>query len=127
MQNKAFRFGPNEVQNSLANIFNPGTCTGGVLNGSTFTSGVYTSLYVILRHIRITNNSATPLAVQLFVGASAAGATTTEFAFAGYTVPANGYVDWYGYMRLDVGDFLTGFTSVSNSLTIIGEGEIGVA
>ena len=42
-------------------------------------------------------------------------------------VAANDYVDWYGALRLDSADFLVGGASANTTLTIQGEGEIGVA
>jgi hypothetical protein len=45
-------------------------------------------------------------------------------------VPANGVVDWNAAspgMRIDSTDFLTGQADANASLTIQGEGEIGVS
>ena len=56
-----------------------------------------------------------------------ANAAGTEFIGTGVSVPANSYVDWYGEARLDAADFLVGGASAITSLTISGEGEIGVA
>jgi hypothetical protein len=42
------------------------------------------------------------------------------------SISANSYVDWYGRLPLYQGDFLSGLASASTTLTIEGEGEIGV-
>lgn len=126
-QNKPFRFGPAYLANVATNILNPGTTTGGVLNGGTFAAGSYTSLRILLRHIRITNTTGGAVTCTLYIGATGGSTGGTEFAFKATSVPANSALDWYGYCPLDTVDFLTGLASASNSLTIEGEGEVGVA
>ena len=78
---------------------------GNLFNPGTLAGGVNppagTNQYWILRHIRLVNKTA--------------GAVTFS------------YVDWYGALRLDVADFLTGVASAATSLTIEAEGEQGVA
>jgi hypothetical protein len=123
MQQKAFRFGPAALANAAANILNPGTTTGGVNS----TASPYGNLRIILTHIRIVNKTAGAVTATLYVGATGGSAAGTEFAFNGYSVPANSYVDWYGRMPLDTADLLTGLAGAATSLTIEGEGEIGVA
>ncbi len=121
MQNKAFRFGPVALSNTLTtNILNPPTASGGVGAGSS-------SQYIILRHIRIVNKTASAVTFSLWLGATGANAAGTEVVGQGYSVAANSAFDWYGYMRLDAADFLVGGASAATSLTIQGEGEIGVA
>jgi hypothetical protein len=43
------------------------------------------------------------------------------------SVAANSYIDWYGALRLDAADFLVGGASAATSLSIEGEGEVGVS
>jgi len=122
--NKILRVGPVALGAAVANLINPPTLTGG--------AGVAGSnTYVILRHIRIVNKSAAAANATLYVGATAGSGAGTEFAFNGTSIPANGnpgnYVDWYGLLRLDVADFLTGLASAAGALTFEAEGEIGVA
>jgi hypothetical protein len=120
MQNKVFRFGPVAVANAAGNLLNPATATGGVNAGSS-------SQYLIMKHLRVVNKTAGPVTVSLFIGATGGSAAGTEFAFSATSVPANSYVDWYGSLRLDAADFLTGLASATTSLVIEGEGEVGVA
>jgi hypothetical protein len=121
MQNKRFRFGPLALTNTLTtNILNPPTTTGGVNAGSS-------PQYILLRHVRIVNKSASPASFSLYLGATGANAAGTEVLGTGKTVPANDYIDWYGELRIDSTDFLVGGASAAVSLTIQGEGEIGVA
>ena len=120
--NKAFNFGPLALTNTLTtNIFNPGTTAGGVNSGTPGT------LYAILKHIRIVNKTAGAVTFSLWKGATGANAAGTEFIGIGVSVPANSYFDWYGLARFDAADFLVGGASAATSLSIQGEGEIGVA
>lgn len=123
MQNKKFRFGPVALANAAANILNPGTTTGGV----NATAAPYDKTRIILTHIRIVNKTAGAVTCTLFIGATGGSAAGTEFGFNGYSIPANSYVDWNGSMPLDTPDFLTGLASAATSLTIQGEGEVGIA
>lgn len=118
--NKAFRFGPVAVAAAAGNLLNPATAAGGVNAGSS-------SQYIILRHIRVVNKDSSSRNISLFIGATGGSAAGTEFAFSATPVAANSYVDWYGAVRLDAADFLTGLASVVTTLVISGEGEIGVA
>lgn len=119
--NKAFRFGPIALTNTLTtNILNPPTATGGVNGGSS-------SAYIILKHMRIVNKTAGAVTFSLWLGATGANVAGTEIVGIGLSVPANSYVDWYGLLRLDAADFLVGGASAATSLSIQGEGEIGVA
>ena len=119
--NKTFRFGPVALSSTLTtNILNPPTATGGVGAGSS-------SNQIVLKHIRILNKTAGAVTFSLYLGATGANAAGTEVIGTALSVAANSYVDWYGLMRLDAADFLVGGASAATSLTIQGEGEIGVA
>lgn len=119
--NKTFRFGPVALSNTLTtNILNPPTATGGVNAGSS-------SNYIVLRHIRIVNKTAGAVTCSFWLGATGANAAGTEVIAQGTSVAANSYIDWYGALRLDAADFLVGGASAATSLSIEGEGEIGVA
>jgi hypothetical protein len=121
MQNKQFRFGPIALTNTLTtNLLNPPTASGGVNGGSS-------GQYIILRHIRIVNKTAGAVTCSFWLGATGANAAGTEVIGQGLSVPANSYVDWYGQLRIEVADFLVGGASALTSLSIEGEGEIGVA
>lgn len=123
MQMKPFRFGPLALTNSVANILNPGTTTGGVNS----TSSPYDKLRIILTHIRVVDKGGAGGSVTLYIGATGGNAAGTEFAFKATAVATNSFVDWYGRCPLDTGDFLTGLANANTTLTIEGEGEIGVA
>jgi hypothetical protein len=119
--NKAFKFGPIAMSNVLTtNILNPGTTTGGVNGGG---SG---NLYLIIKHIRIVNKAAVAVTFSLWLGATGANTAGTEIIGQALSVAANSYIDWYGLLRMDVADFLVGGASAATSLSIQGEGEIGV-
>lgn len=120
MRNRPFRFGPLALTNTYTtNILNPGTTTGGVNSGAL-------NLRIILRHIRIVNKTAGAVTFRLFLGATGANAAGTEIIGYDLSVAANSYIDWYGYLPLEPADFLVGGASAATSLTIEGEGEIGL-
>lgn len=120
MQNTPFRFGPIALTTTMTtNLLNPATATGGVNGGAA-------SQYIILKHIRIVNKTAGAEEFRLFLGATGANTAGTEVIGYDTSVAANSYVDWYGYLRLTAADFLVGGASANTSLTIQGEGEIGV-
>ncbi len=119
--NKIFRFGPAAVSNSAANILN---CNVTSLSGPVgFTM---TQPFMILRHIRIVNKTSAAVTFSGYIGATGASAAGTEFLGTALSIPANSPYDWYGMARLDVADFFTGLASAATSLTIEGEGEIGL-
>lgn len=119
--NKTVRFGPVAILNTVGNILNPGTLTGGV----NMPSGA--NLYFIVRHIRIVNKTNAIHTISGWVGATGGNAAGTETDWSGSSVAANLWLDWYGLLRLDVADFLTMQADAVTSLVFNGEGEIGVA
>lgn len=121
MQNKSFRFGPVALTTTLTtNVLNPATAAGGVNAGSS-------SQYIILRHVRIVNKTASAATFSLYLGATGANAAGTEVIGTGYSVAANSAFDWYGSLRLDAADFLVGGAGTTLALVIQGEGEVGVS
>ncbi len=120
--NKKFNFGPVALTNSLiTNILNPATAAGGTNGGSS-------AQYILITHMRITNRTAGAVTFTLFKGATGSNTAGTEVAIA-KSVPANDSIDLYfpAGMRFDAADFLVGGASATTSLTIQGEGEIGVS
>ena len=119
--NKIIRMGPVAMAAAAANIVN---CTVTSLSGPVgFTM---TQPYLIIKHIRLVNKTAGAVTATLYVGATGGAAAGTEFAFNATSIPANSYVDWYGQLRLDVADFLTGLAGAATSITFEAEGEIGL-
>jgi hypothetical protein len=120
-QNKVFRFGPIALTSTLiTNLLNPATATGGTNSGSS-------AMYIVLRHIRLVNKTAGAVTASLWLGATGANAAGTEVIVQATSIAANSYLDWYGLLRLDSADFLVGGASANTSLSIEGEGEIGVS
>ena len=76
--------------------------------------------------MRIVNKTAGAVTFSLWKGATGANAAGTEVIGTGYSVAANAAYDWYGMMRFDAADFLVGGASAGTSLSIQGEGEIGL-
>lgn len=120
MQNTPFRFGPVALTNTYTtNILNPPTTTGGTNAGTPNT-------YLILKHIRWVNKTAGVVSFRHFLGATGANVAGTEVLGYDKSVNANDVYDWYGYLKIKVADFLVGGASANTSLTIEGEGEMGV-
>jgi len=121
VQNKVFRFGPIALTTTTTtNLLNPPTASGGTNAGSS-------AQYIILTHLRAVNKTSGAVTVSLWLGATGANAAGTEFVWQGKSVPANDAIDWFGRVRLDSTDFLVGGASANTSLSLQGEGEIGVA
>lgn len=123
VSNRPFNFGPLALTTTLTtNILNP-TITS--LSGPIgFTA---TQPYILIRHMAITNKTASAATFSLWKGASATNAAGTEIR-TGVSVPANSVVDlWFPGpgLRLNSSDFLVGGASAATALTILGEGEIG--
>ena len=119
--NKTFRFGPVALTATLTtNLLNPPTAAGGVNAGSS-------PQYIILKHLRVVNKTSGAATCSFWLGATGANAAGTEVIAQGTSVAANSYLDWFGALRLDSTDFLIGGASALTTLTIQGEGEIGVA
>ena len=123
MQNRAARFGPGAMATAVANLLNCAlTSNSGPLGIS---SPASLALYIIITHIRLVNTAAAAQTVSLFIGTTATSATAAAFAFNGYSIAGNSYVDWYGRVRLDAADYLTGLSSATTT-TWQAEGEIGI-
>jgi hypothetical protein len=119
--NKTFRFGPVALTTTMTtNLLNPPTASGGVNAGSS-------PQYIILKHVRVTNKTASAASFSTWLGATGANAAGTEVIGQGQVVAANSPYDYYGLLRIDAADFLVGGASANGALTISGEGEIGVA
>lgn len=120
--NKVIRMGPVAmVTGSTPNLVNPNVTSVAGPVGFTMTQP-----YLIIRHIRLVNKTAGAITVSLYVGATAAASAGTEFLGTALSIAANSSYDWYGMLRLDVADFLTGSASANTSITFEAEGEIGL-
>ena len=121
--NRTFNFGPVALTNTLTtNILNTAVTS---LSGTV--GYTQTQAYIVLRHIRVVNKTAGAVTFSLWKGASTGNAAGTEVVGIGQSVAANSAYDWYGTMRFDSADFLVGGASAATSLSIQGEGEIGLS
>jgi hypothetical protein len=120
--NKTIKFGPVYIAGTAGNLFNVAV--------TSMTGPVGITLgqpYAILRHIRIVNRTTSAATFSLFIGATGGSAAGTEFMGGTLSVPANSYVDWYGMVRLESTDFLSGIAGTASALVIEGEGEVGLS
>lgn len=121
MQNKRLNIQPIAITNAVTNLLNPTltSAAGGV-------NIACTQPYVLIRHMRVVNRTAAAVTVSLYKGATGASAAGTEYAWNGASVPANSFLEWYGELRLDSTDFLTGIAGANNALTLdVDQAEIG--
>jgi hypothetical protein len=123
MQNRAARFGPAAMATAVANLLNCALTSNSGPTG--IASPAALALYLIITHVRLVNTAASGATASLFIGTTATSATAATFAFSGYSIAANSYVDWYGRVRLDAADYLTGLASAV-TVTWQAEGEIGI-
>lgn len=121
-QNKILNIPPAYLPNSAGNILN---CAISSLSGPV--GYTQTQPYIVLKHVRLVNTTAGAVTATIYKGATGGSAGGTEVMFAGISIPANSYVDWYGQMRLDSGDFLTGIAGSASAIVFNGEGEIGLS
>lgn len=120
--NKIVRFGPTAmVTGSTPDILN---CTITSVAGPV-PAGLATQPYLIVRHICIVNKTAGAITFSLYLGATGAAAAGTEVIGTATSIPANSAFHWYGMMRMDTPQFLTGSASANTSLVIQGEAELG--
>jgi hypothetical protein len=105
------------------NIFNVG---GSVLTTAQ-TGFTFSGLYAVIRHARVLNKTGTAATVSLWKGASAGNVAGTEWNWQATSVAANSFLDEYGIARFDTADYLVGGAGTVTALTLMLEGEIGVA
>ena len=121
--NKVETFGPVALTNTYTtNIMAP-AAAGASAVGYTATATV-----ILLKHLRIANKTTAAATFRLYKGATGSNAAGTELAYD-VSVAANSYVDLYFQnLRLEgTGGFLVGGASALTTLTLTGEGEVGLA
>ena len=117
--NKIIRLGPVALTTTLTtNIINPAAAGSG-------TGYTVTADYLILRHVRIVNKTASAATFSLYIGATGGNVAGTEFMGIALSVAANSAYDWYGLLRMDAADFLVGGAGTATALTFEAEGEVG--
>lgn len=121
--NKIIRFGPVILSATLTtNILNPAIASLSGPVGFTMTQP-----YLIIRHIRIINKTASAATFSFWIGASAGNVAGTEWMGQARSVQAHSEVEWFGMLRLDAADFLVGGAGTGSALTFEAEGEIGIS
>lgn len=123
--NKTVCLGPLALTTTLTtNIFSPPTLTGG-----TNPPPVSTNSYYIIRHIRISNKTASAATFSLYKDATGGNTAGKEIIGTGLSVAANSAFDWFGLMRLssdETDKFIVGGSGTATALTIQAEAELGV-
>ena len=122
--NKTIRFGPVALTTTLTtNILNCGVTSLAGPVGITVTQP-----YLLLKHIRIVNKTASAATFSLWLGLTGANTAGTEVIGTALSVPANFAFDWYSPtgLRMDAADFLVGGSASATALTFEAEGEIGL-
>lgn len=127
-QNKIFNSQPAVIatagMTTVCNLFNTSISTL-ALGGIGYAP---TQPYAIMKHVRVQNQLTTAaINVTLYKGTTLNTASGTEFALSSVSIPAQSYVDWYGQVRFDSGDYLSGLASLQVAAIINMEGEVGLA
>ena len=120
---KELNIPPIALTNAIANLLNPNVTavTGPV--GFTMTQP-----FVIVTQGRVVNKDSAAHTCTFYKGATGASAAGTEVWANALSVPANSFLDvWFGRMRFDAADFLTGKADANTVLTLLLTGEIGVS
>ena len=93
---------------------------------ATLTTTVYNQtsalLYDVLKHVEVTNKTATAATFTLYIGSSGANVAGTEW-FTAISIPANQQFHWYGAKKIVTTDFIVGGASTSSALVIQMESE----
>jgi hypothetical protein len=120
-QNKILNIQPQFVPSAAGNLLNPTITT---LTGPVGFSA--TQPYLVITHVRVTNNDpAATHTVKLFKGATGGSAAGTEIFWAGgASIAAAGWLDWFGKVRVDSADFITGIADTASKVTIEFDAEI---
>lgn len=120
-QNKILNIEPGYLTASAANILN------GAISSLTGPVGFTpTQPYIIVTHVRIVNNDSSNHTVKFFKGATAGSAGGTEVFWPnGYTLSSGQFQDWYGKVRFDAADFLSGLADTGSKVTYNIDAEIG--
>lgn len=99
---------------------------GPVALTTTLTTNVYNQtsalIYDVVKHIHVTNKTASAATFSLWLGATGANAAGTELFTAQNVAGATSY-DWYGNLKMASTDFLVGGSNTATALTIVIEGE----
>lgn len=104
------------------------TLLAGAAAGSGGVGYTATADYLLIRHIRFTNTSASAVTFQCWIGTTSTSAYSEALATigVGVSIAANSAYDWYGYMRLDGGvNWLFGLAGTTAVVNVQAEGEIG--
>lgn len=120
-QNKILNIQPQFVPAAAGNLLN---CNITSVSGPVgFTA---TQPYLLVTHVRVTNNDSANHTVKLFKGATGGSVAGTEIFWAGgAAISAASWLDWFGKVRFDSADFLTGIADVASKVTIEIDAEIG--
>lgn len=119
--NRPFSFGPVALTNTYTtNILNPAAAGSG-------TGYTPSASYIILKRIRIVNKTAGAVSFRLYIDTTGGNTAGKEFLGFDTAVAANSFVEVFMAKRLASTDFLVGGASAATSLTIEGDGEVGLA
>jgi len=121
-QNKILNIPQQFIPVSVANLLNP--ALGSVAGPVGFTM---TQPYLIIKHVRVTNIDTATRTISCYKGATGGSAAGTQVFWGNQQIAAQSYLDWYGQLRVDSADFITGVCDVASKVVIEFDAEIGVA
>jgi hypothetical protein len=123
MQAKKLNIEPAFIANAAGNLLNPGVTSLAGPVGFTMTQP-----YIVVSHVRVINIDTSARTFTLYKGATSGSAAGTEVMFSLNTsLPPGQWLDWYGEMRFDSADFLSGVADAASKVVINIDGEIGIS
>jgi hypothetical protein len=121
-QNKILNIQPQYIPAAVGNLLNCNVTSVAGPVGFTMTQP-----YLVIKHVRILNSGGTTQTVTMYKGATGGSAGGTQVFFAAFQLAAGQFQDWYGQLRCDSGDFITGIATTVSTVIVEFDAEIGVS
>lgn len=83
------------------------------------TTTIYTAtVKSIVKHITITNTTTSDATITVYVDTNGTNATDAEAILKGWTVPANDFLTWNGFIPIEAGATIKAIGGTNNAITI---------
>lgn len=76
------------------------------------------NINTIIRSIHVANETAAAVTLTLSIVAASASDAVGKRIYSAFTIAGNGTLDWSGFLVINTNEWLAGFASASNALTI---------
>lgn len=82
------------------------------------------NINTIIRNIHVCNETAAAATFTLSLVAAAASDAVGKRLFTALSIPANGQLDWSGFLVMNPNEWLAGFASVASAITLMASGVV---